>query len=183
MQKIALYAKWVLSATMAIVAGLWLNGCTYHAPQEMYWGQSESSSNVKVLLWANEAISTLLSINFVNYPTQLQNASHYFTRGAWMAYQNALNASGNLQSIVERRLVVSATPSGAPVLLTQGWFHGRYIWQVQMPLLITEQSANEMHQDSVVATMIIVKTPNNNIGVRGLAISQLILTHRVIMTP
>ena len=56
---------------------------------------------------------------------------------------------------------------GAPVILKRGVLNGVYSWQVQMPMLVTYQSANMNVQQPVLVTMLIkrVNVLNNPAGI------------------
>jgi intracellular multiplication protein IcmL len=108
-----------------------------------------------LLQWATVAVTTANTYNFVNYRKELQAASEYFTPQGWKEYQDALKRSRNLESVIDRKLTSSAVATGAPVILDQGVVGGRYKWKVQLPILVTYESANlKMTQPSEVTLLI-----------------------------
>jgi intracellular multiplication protein IcmL len=114
-------------------------------------------SNAAVLEWANTAATAAYSYNFVNYRQALQQAADYFTPEGKQMFFNAIKSSNNLQAVIAKKLIVSAVATGVPVVLEQGLVAGRYTWKVQIPMLITFQSASQFSQQSVTVTMIIVR--------------------------
>ena len=113
------------------------------------------------------------SYNFVNYRKQLQAASEYFTPEGWRTFEAALKSSRNLETVIARKLVVTAVATGAPVVLDQRIVSGRYAWKVQLPLLVTYQSASTLFQQPLIVTMIVTRVSMRDVP-KGIAISQFI---------
>ena len=97
-------------------------------------------SKAKLLSWANQAAISVYNFSFVHWQQQLQAASNYFTAAGWKNFEAALKSTGDLQTVLTKKLVVSAVATGAPVILNQGVVGGRYAWKVSIPLLVTYQS-------------------------------------------
>jgi intracellular multiplication protein IcmL len=130
-------------------------------------------STPALLQWANIAAVAAFTFDFVNYRQQLQAASEYFTPPGWEAYMQAVQSSNNLGAVIEKKLTVSAVATGAPVVLQQGILNGRYSWKVQIPLLVTYQSANQISQQNLVATLFIARVSTLN-SAQGVGIAQFI---------
>ena len=124
-----------------------------------------------ILQWANQAAIATFTYNFVNYQNELQSASRYFTRSGWGQFLTALRTSGNLDMVKSKKLIVSAVATRAPVILQKGPLGGRYAWRIQMPILVTYQSASEFKQQNNVVT-ILVKRVSTLETPRGIGISQ-----------
>jgi intracellular multiplication protein IcmL len=113
-----------------------------------------------LLQWASEAATSAYTFNFVNYRKALQEVRKYFTERGYRNFINALRDANNLQAIRDKKLVVSAVPTGVPVVLKEGVLqNGKYAWQVQVPMLIVYQSASEEFRQNVVLNMVIVRVP------------------------
>lgn len=130
-------------------------------------------STPALLQWANIAAVAAFTFDFVNYRQQLQAASEFFTPQGWDAYMQAIQRSNNLGAVVEKKLTVSAVATGAPVVLQQGILNGRYSWKIQIPLLVTYQSANQISQQNLVATLLITRISTLN-SAQGVGIAQFI---------
>ncbi len=128
-----------------------------------------------LLQWANQAAVAAYTYNFADYRQSLQLASDYFTPNGWKDFQTALKNSGNFETVLAKKLVVSAVATGAPVIIDQGEIQGRYAWKVQMPLLVTYQSASTSIQDPLMVTLLITRVSTLNVP-KGIAISQYIAT-------
>jgi intracellular multiplication protein IcmL len=126
-----------------------------------------------LLQWANSAAIAAYTYNFVNYRQELQAASEFFTTDGWTEFTNALKASNNLNAVIDKKLVVSAVATGAPVILDQGIIDGIYTWRVQMPMLVTYQSASQTARQNVLVTMVIQRISTLN-SARGIGISSFV---------
>ncbi len=136
--------------------------------------EQPNQSDSAVLQWANQAAISAFTYNFVNYREELQAASGFFTPGGWREFLRALNDSNNLQAVTEKRLVVSAVATRAPTILEKGVLNGAYSWRIQMPVLVTYQSASEFSQQNNVVTILIQRISTLN-SPRGIGISQFVV--------
>lgn len=127
-----------------------------------------------LLQWANMAAIAAYTYSFVNYRQELQAASAYFTPEGWQNFLSALKDSGNLDAVTSKRLIVSAVAKAAPIILKEGLLNGVYTWQVQMPMLITYQSASQVSQQDVIVTMLIKRVSPLNSS-RGVGIAQFVV--------
>ncbi|MDF3055208.1 MAG: hypothetical protein K0Q74_1115 [Gammaproteobacteria bacterium] len=114
-------------------------------------------SNAALLQWASDAAILAHTYDFANYREKFQAASKYFTAEAWREYQDVLKKSKNLETVVNKKLKVSAVATAAPVILDQGAVSGRYKWKVQLPILITYESVNTKITQPAEATMLITR--------------------------
>lgn len=178
----------LLAVAIIVVLGMALIYLVTNPPQPRYFaitaeGQltpmvplsQPNISQPALLQWANTAAIASYTYNFVNYRQELQAASEFFTPPGWRAFMDALNSSNNLTAVIAKKLVVSAVATGAPVILQEGLLNGVYAWRVQMPMLVTYQSASDFSQQSVTVTMLITRIPTLN-SVRGIGIAQFIVT-------
>lgn len=133
-----------------------------------------NQSDAAVLQWANQAAIAAYSYNFVNYRSELQAASGFFTADGWSQFLNALKQSNNLEAVKAKKMVVSAVATMAPVILQKGLLNGRYAWRIQMPILVTYQSASEFSQQNNVVTLLVTRISTLN-SPRGIGISQFVV--------
>lgn len=133
-----------------------------------------NQSDSAVLQWANQAAIAAFTYNFVNYRDELQASSGFFTAEGWDQFLNALQQSNNLDAVKAKKLIVSAVATRAPIILQKGVLNGSYSWRVQMPILVTYQSASEFSQQNNVVTMLITRVSTLN-SPRGIGISQFVV--------
>ncbi|OGT48008.1 MAG: type IV secretion protein IcmL [Gammaproteobacteria bacterium RIFCSPHIGHO2_12_FULL_38_11] len=94
-------------------------------------------SNNYVLQWATNAVHEAFSLDFIHWREQLQRASNNFTPSGWHWFLSAFKQSGDLDTLVNLSMVSDATVTGAPVMQYEGVLGGRYIWKIEMPIMIT----------------------------------------------
>lgn len=133
-----------------------------------------NQSDSAVLQWANQAAIAAFTYNFVNYRSELQAASGFFTAEGWSQFLAALEESNNLDAVRAKKLVVSAVATRAPIILQKGILNNRYSWRVQMPILVIYQSASEFSQQNNVVTMLITRVSTLN-SPRGIGIAQFVV--------
>lgn len=176
---ISMIGNFILASTLAYIIT--------HPPAPKYFATSingritplfalnePNQSDSAVLQWANQAAIAAFTYNFVNYRSELQASSGFFTADGWDQFLNALKQSNNLEAVKAKKLIVSAVATRAPVILQKGVLNGRFAWRVQMPLLITYQSASEFSQQSNVVTMLISRVSTLN-SPRGIGIAQFVV--------
>lgn len=185
------YRKVMLILLISVLLNIALGGTLYylisHPPLPKYFATSvngriiplypldePNQSDSAIAQWANQAAIASYTYNFVSYRKDLEAASEFFTAEGWQQFMQALLASNDLEAVKTKKLIVSAVATGAPVILQKGVLNGRYAWRLQMPLLVTFQSASQFTQESYMVTMLIqrVSTLNNP---RGIGISQIIV--------
>ena len=177
--KRVVYALLFMLITNAILVGIVFFQLT-HKPTPQYFATSADGKIVKLyplsqpvvspqalLQWASVASVEAYSYDFVNYRKSLQALQNKFTMNGWKFFQVALKRSRMLETITTKKLVVSAVATGSPVILDKGIVDGRYTWKVNIPLLITYESASERTQQSVSVTMLIsrIQTVNHPEGI------------------
>jgi intracellular multiplication protein IcmL len=133
-----------------------------------------NQSDAAVLQWANQAAIAAFTYNFVNYRNELQSSSGFFTAEGWTQFLQALEQSNNLDAVKAKKLIVSAVATRAPIILQKGLLGGNYAWRIQMPILVTYQSASEFSQQNNVVTMLVTRVPSIN-SPRGIGISQFVV--------
>jgi len=183
--------KMVIALLISLIVNL-IMGCMIfyilsHPPMPKYFATSidgritplnsldePNQSDSAVLQWANQAAIAAFTYNFVNYRSELQSSSGFFTADGWQQFISALTQSNNLAAVKAKKLIVSAVATRAPIILQKGLLNNRWSWRVQMPLLVTYQSASEFSQQNNVVTMLITRVSTLNYP-RGIGISQFVV--------
>jgi intracellular multiplication protein IcmL len=127
----------------------------------------------EVLSWTSDSITKAYTFSFANYRQELQSVRPSFTTSGWQGFERALEESGNLKAVIENMFVTTAVPRGAPVIVSEGLVNGRYAWRVEVPIVVTYQSANTRTTQDLLVTAIVVRRTELE-HPRGLGISQLI---------
>jgi intracellular multiplication protein IcmL len=126
-----------------------------------------------ILRWASKAATMAYTFDFVNYAKQAAAAKAFFTEDGWQDYQASVNDL--ISTIVENQLFVNGVVSGTPVISNQGPIPGRgYVWRVQIPFLVTYQSANIVTTRNFIVVLSIVRVPTKD-NKQGIGIDQFVM--------
>lgn len=130
-----------------------------------------------LITWATRAAVSSYSFNFLDWQNDLQNAQQYFTSSGFNNFVDALKSSGNLDTVVAKRLVVQATVVDVPRIVQQGIIKGRYAWKIQIPMLVKYISASEELRQPILVTMLVARVPTTQ-KPEGIAIAQFVVEDR-----
>lgn len=128
-------------------------------------------SEAALVVWANEVAVATFTYDFVNFETELQTTSNYFTPDEWKEFNKALEQSNNLKAVKENKLLVTATALRTPMILQAGLLNGRYCWRIKIPLQVTYQNSSKYTQQNIDVIMLISRASPYE-GVRGLVALQ-----------
>jgi len=131
-------------------------------------------SKEQVLSWTSEAVATAFSLSFANYQQQLNDTRYLFTESGWTGFREALTRSRMLETIIQQKLVSTAVPEAAPVIVSSGTVaDGRYAWRLEIPLLVSLDSASAVSQQRFLLEVVVQRVSETE-NPRGLAIGQII---------
>ena len=130
-------------------------------------------SQTEVSNWVAGAVVRAYTFDFANWRAQLSAARNDFTPQGWKGFEAALKDSGVLQTVLEKKYVTTAVPTGAPVMINQGVVDGHYAWKFQMPILVTYQSSERTVPQNLMVNVLVVRQSEME-NPRGLGIAQLI---------
>jgi intracellular multiplication protein IcmL len=116
----------------------------------------------EILQWAARVAEATHNYDFLRYRETLGLLQGRFTKDGWGSFTSALNDSKALDEVISKKLMLTAVVRDTPVMLTRGVVNGRYAWKVQIPLLITYQSASEQSQQRTVVEMVITRVPTTD---------------------
>ena len=153
-----------------------------HQPKNRYFATTEDGrlvpmvalsepnlSSPALMSWSAQAATEVMTFGFNDYRRRLQEASRNFTRRGWESFTEALQKSRILVTVEANQQVVTAAPTGAPIIESEGLVRGRYQWVVQIPMVLTYQSGASTRSDSLLVTLVIVRVPRlesaNGIGI------------------
>ncbi len=172
-----------------IIMGSLLVYILTHPPAPIYFATSKDGRITPILplnkpnmtdsavkQWATEAALAAFSFNYVNYQQELQAASGFFTADGWKQFQNALQDSGTLDVVIQRKMIVSSRPTGAPRMPvpSQVLSNGRYAWQIQIPIQVVLRNQNTFNPLEYLVTMVIMRVSSLNTP-SGIGIQQLLV--------
>lgn len=161
---ILLFISWTIIAVLVIT----LFVQSTHKTRPTYFATNEAGRIIKLIplnqpnlsdraliQWATNAVLDVYTYNFNNYRQVFQDASKYFTTDGWKQFYTALSSSRNLQAVTEKKLVLSAVVSSAPIVNREYVDNGRYTWQLQVPIMVTYQSLSEEFHENLIIVLTI----------------------------
>jgi intracellular multiplication protein IcmL len=185
--------RWLLptaavSITLNLVLGAGLAYQVTLPPQAKYFLQDTQTGRLtpvrplneplvmdsNVTTWASEAMSEVLSLDFVHFRQTLAAARHHFTQPGFESFIKAMKDSGNLDVLEANKQVMSASATAAPVVTAKGVVSGRHVWKIKVPLIVTTHTGSSKNTARMTAVLTVLRTtPQENS--RGYAINQVIL--------
>lgn len=130
-------------------------------------------SNQYILKWSAEAVIKSFSYDYINYKTNLENTSNYFTSHGWDNFMKALKMSGNIDAVITRKLSISAVVTGNPTVIQQGIQTNEYEWKAKIPVQISIMKNNQIiNQNMQCVNLTIIRT---NKTPSGIGISQYVV--------
>ncbi|PJB70832.1 MAG: type IV secretion protein IcmL [Alphaproteobacteria bacterium CG_4_9_14_3_um_filter_47_13] len=153
-----------------------------HQPENRYFATTEDGrlipmvalnepnlSTPALMSWVAQASTEVMTFGFNDYRRRLQEASRNFTRRGWESFTKALQKSRIIEMVEASQQLVTATPRGAPTLVSEGLVQGHYQWIVEIPMILTYQSGSQQRSDFLRVTLVVVRVSRlespNGIGV------------------
>jgi hypothetical protein len=112
-----------------------------------------------LLNWVAEAMMTVNTYNFVNYASAIEAAEAYFSKEGYATYKQFIERSGIVRNLVEKKLVLKATPLDSPHVVLGKVFAGRYMWKVKIPMRFRYQSVRFENYGEFEITLIVMRVP------------------------
>lgn len=126
-----------------------------------------------IIRFASKAATLAYTFDFSNYNQQILLAKPYFTEAGWADYNASV--SNLVETIVQNQLFVSGVVAGTPVISNQGELPALgYTWKVQIPFLVTYQSANTTSTGKFLVVITLVKV-STTINPQGIGIEQFVM--------
>jgi intracellular multiplication protein IcmL len=161
-----------IGQAITMLIGLWIGSISLVTAQSLEYPSLQTPppvNDTQLLVWANEATIKLYDFDYAKYREQLQQASRYFLPEAWEVYTEALAESGLLETVKQKKYIVSAVATKPPVITKQTHTQGRHLWEVEMPILVLFQSDKGKQEQHLLIKLTIAAT-GDTLGTRGLSI-------------
>lgn len=143
-----------------------------------------------IIKWAVDSVTRLNTFDYVNFPSQFQEAKFNMTPQGWRHYEQGMKQAGMLNSVVGLGAVTTAVPAGPGVIIKQAnfkWPDGvyRYSWRVRFPMLITYRSSRKdqntgqplTNNQAVNVDVTVMRMPEY-LNPQGLGVRQLLMSGR-----
>lgn len=127
---------------------------------------TETSDNIPLLVWTNEAIVATYTYNSNNLLARQREIAKYFTAQAWIDYTAALQRAKILEAVKQNAYDVSAVALLPPLLKKLD----AQTWQANMPLAVLYKNSQYQQKQTLDVTVTFTTAPVGQ-GVRGLSIT------------
>ena len=138
-------------------------------PQPLVALTSPIVDDTELLQWTVR----VYSVNYHDYPEQLNTAGRRFTANGWNSFAQAYKETGNLEAMKRARLTCYAQTQRAALIREVKVLRGRLAYDVQFPLLQTCQNTQSENTKRLVMTALVVRTEIDD-HPDGLAVDQLV---------
>jgi len=124
-----------------------------------------SLESAEVIEFGLEALRLMHSYDYINWKTQFPRSQSYFTPSGWASYFDGFLKSNTINTVEEKKMIVSMSPKGSPKIISEGVLEGIYAWRVEIPLTITYTSharnavTDDVLFNSGVVTLVIQRAP------------------------
>lgn len=134
--------------------------CNYHITAK----QASGIDTAIITTWAEKATLQSFSFTPTAMQTQLDALKPCFTDQGWRGFNDALQKSGNLESIKTQQLNVSSQASGTPTINTVK--DGQ--WKVTLPVQVVYQNDKEKVTQQLTVDVLIGRKSNGDLGIMQL---------------
>lgn len=175
----------MLAVSLAHDAYVWLNppAAKYffvdgrNPPRPAVALDSPIVDDVQLLQWTVHAILATYSVDYHNYPAQLNTAGRSFSDQGWASFARSYINSGNFDQMKKARLLCYAQAQRAATIPKTEIVNGRLAYQVQFPMLQTCENTQQFSTQTMVMTATVMRTDDQR-HPDGLVIEELVASPR-----
>lgn len=128
-----------------------------------------------LLNWVAETVTNAVSLDFLEWREKLSKVREHFDSVAFKSFMQALESSGMLAMVKEKRLSISAVVTEAPVIVTSGLINGKATWKIEFPMVISYESSQGVETTQNLIASVLVRRASTIATLRGVVIQQIIL--------
>lgn len=143
-------------------------------PQPLVALDSPIVDDTELLQWTVKAVLAPYSVNYHDYPEQLNTAGRRFLPEAWNSFAKTYIATGNLEAMKRERLLCYAQQQRAAIIRATRVMDGRLAYDVQFPIVQTCQNTRQEITSRLMTTALVVRTEVDAEHPDGLAVGQLV---------
>lgn len=128
----------------------------------------------ELLQWVSDSMRNVFRFDFLHYNDQLKSASMHFTDDGWRIFLDQLNNYANYNDVQTKKQFINSAPDGAPFITQQGLYLGRYVWWVQVPIILSYVGADGSTSKKLSLQVLVVRVPTTN-NLNGVGIDNIIV--------
>ncbi len=141
--------------------------------QEMFATSTQDLQQITDV--AKAAVTAVYNYNSTDYKAKLAVAKQYFTTVGYDSFSKALEKSGNLQVLMNKKLTIKTQQIGTAKVVLKKMMQGKPVWVVKIPFTVNyiEQGGQSVSQNLDATAVIARKTNSNAFGVNQLIVKPL----------
>lgn len=132
-------------------------------------------STKALLSWATLAATATFTIDFVNDEKNIADLRDYFTTRGYDSFLAALKATKTLETINDKKLVLTAVPIGQAVVTSEYEENDVHTWIIEVPITVTYLSVSEEEKQEKLVTLTIIQVPTKEAS-KGIGIERYVAT-------
>ena len=133
-----------------------LMDCDFHFPKDL----KVIDPNL-IETWAQKATVKAFTFESKNLDAQLSDLKHCFTDQGWKGFNDALQKSGNLEAVKQKKIIFTATsmPGTKLALIKENQ------WKIEVPVEVTYQNKDHKLVQNLNVTILLMRKPTNDLGI------------------
>ena len=139
--------------------------------------ESPVVDDTQLLEWTVRAVLATYSVNYHDYPTQLNTAGRRFSIQGWNSFAQSYMAGGSFEAMKRGRMVCYAQAQRAATIADTRITAGRLTYNIQFPVMQTCENSQQTSTNNLVISAMVVRT-NDEDRPDGLVIDQLVAMAR-----
>lgn len=146
---------------------------SFGKPRELIVTDQAYFSDAEINRWAADKVTSLYTMNWLDYAGHLDHASRDFTVAAWNSWGSAFRDPGNIDFIKSKQVILTASLKSAALIVEEGKNRqGDYEWHVSFPMYLRWVNASGEKTD-ILSVKITISRTNDPLHPDGLIISEL----------
>lgn len=120
-----------------------------------------SLNDESMLSWTAAAATDIMTFGFSDVDRRLKNAERYFTEIGYQSFLRAIKKSQVLKTLTKNQQIMTAIPMRQPRVAYKGFRKGQYVWDIQVPLLLTVRAGERQRTAQPTLFVTIVRVPTS----------------------
>ena len=130
-------------------------------------------SNSELFQWLTNAVTASFSVDSQQFANEQMADAVFFTENGWAQFNNILNGMYQFNSLTSKDYLISTLrPQGAPIIDNKGVSQGRYMWVIELPVVIHFNGTVQVPDQSMTLKIIVIRTPMDS-DIDGVKIEQI----------
>lgn len=133
--------------------------------------------DVQLLQWTVHAILQTYSVDYHNYPSQLNTAGTAYSEQGWSTFAQSYIKAGNFEQMKKARLLCFAQAQRAATIPLTEIINGRLAYHVEFPMVQTCENSQQFSTQPLMISALVTRTDDLR-HPDGLVIERLVATPR-----